>query len=249
MAIQYVIRSFEFAYNDDYYQTDGNLGSVDSTYDTLEEAEAALKKLNAEALRGGIESDLGNYEPFYEASDELIAELNEFCMARCGEPLTTSGYVESIPEGLSDDDVCEIAKITGLEAYRLITVDTGQTYYAIWMNVKHPFTQKLHYLCDYGGTVFYSDNLNSMLWKNDVEYALKDLIPKSLQGDLAELSDCPQLLEALIQQNPYCLTYANSQLHIKHHYTSVENLMALNALLKNPIFEVRELTFEQASKL
>mgnify|MGYP003606378843 CR=1 FL=1 len=50
MAIQYVIRRFEFAYNDEYYlANEGNLGSVDSIYDNLDEAESALKKLNAEA--------------------------------------------------------------------------------------------------------------------------------------------------------------------------------------------------------
>lgn len=249
MAIQYVIRSFEFAYNDEYYQTDGNLSYVKASYDTREEAEAALKKLNAEALRGGIESDLGNYEPFYEASGELIEELNEFCLARCGEPLTTSGYVESIPEGLSDDDVCEIAKRTGLEAYRLVTMNTAQTYYAFWMNVPHPFTQELHYLCDYGGTVFYSNNLESMLRKSDVKHALQDLFPESFNGSLEELSDSPQLLQSLIDQNPYGFTYQSSKLTTNNRYVGVEKLMALNALLKNPVCEIRELTFEQASKL
>lgn len=249
MAIQYVIRSFEFAYNDEYYQTDGNLSYVKASYDTLEEAEAALKKLNAEALRGGIDSDLGNYEPFYEASEELIAELNEFCLARCGEPLTTSGYVESIPEGLGDDDVCEIAKRTGLEAYRLVTMDTAQTYYAIWMDGANPLTREFHYLCDYNGTVFYSENLEQMLSDSEVASIFTSLFPKSFIGRLEELSDSPQLLQHLIDQNPYGFKYQSSLLTINNSYAGVEELRALNALLKNPVFEVRELTFEQASKL
>lgn len=245
MAIQYVIRSFEFAYNDEYYLTEGTLGSIDSTYDHLSEAQAALKKLNAQALRAGIDSDLCNYQPFCEDPDDLIEQLNQFCIARCDQPFDLNNF----PDELSDDDVCEIAKITGLEAYRLITVDTEQTYYAIWMNVPHPFTQELHYLCDYGGTVFYSNNLESMLRKSDVKYALLDLFPESFNGSLEELSDSPQLLQSLIDQNPYGFTYQSSKLTTNNRYVGVEKLMALNALLKNPVCEIRELTFEQASKL
>ena len=245
MAIQYVIRSFEFAYNDEYYQTDGNLSYVKASYDTREEAEAALKKLNAEALRGGIDSDLGNYEPFYEASEELIAELNEFCLARCGEPLTTSGYVESIPEGLSDDDVCEIAKRTGLEAYRLVTMDTAQTYYAIWM------MQDRSYLSDYDEygmvTKFHDESMDGLL--NKVDYVLGKKFPQTLFGRLEELSDSPQLLQSLINQN-VGIAYHDSTAQISINSGSEpKHLLALNALLKNPVFEIRELTFEQASKL
>ena len=247
MAIQYVIRSFEFAYNDEYYLTnEGNLGSIDSTYDNLDEAEAALKKLNAQALRAGIDSDLCNYQPFCEDPDDLIEQLNQFCLARCGQPFDLNNF----PDGLSDDDVCEIAKMTGLEAYRLITVDTAQTYYAIWMNVPHPFTQELHYLCDYGGTKFFSQSLDEMISENDVDYALRDLFPEKLQGDLSELSDSPQILANLIEQNPLYFGYENNELKInKKRYDSLEKLFSVNALLKNPIFEIRELTFEQASKL
>lgn len=245
MAIQYVIRSFEFAYNDEYYQTDGNLSYVKASYDTREEAEAALKKLNAEALRGGIESDLGNYEPFYEASGELIEELNEFCLARCGEPLTTSGYVESIPEGLSDDDVCEIAKRTGLEAYRLVTMDTAQTYYAIWM------MQDRSYLSDYDEygmvTKFHDESMDGLL--NKVDYVLGKKFPQTLFGRLEELSDSPQLLQSLINQN-VGIAYHDSTAQISINSGSEpKHLLALNALLKNPVCEIRELTFEQASKL
>ena len=246
MAIQYVIRSFEFAYNDEYYLTnEGNLGSIDSTYDNLDEAEAALKKLNAQALRAGIDSDLCNYQPFCEDPDDLIEQLNQFCIERCGQSFDLNDF----PAELSDDDVCEIAKIAGLEAYRLLTVDTAQTYYAFWMNVPHPFTQELHYLCDYGGTVFYSNNLESMLRKSDVKHALQDLFPESFNGSLEELSDSPQLLQSLIDQNPYGFTYQSSKLTTNNRYVGVEKLMALNALLKNPVCEIRELTFEQASKL
>lgn len=246
MAIQYVIRRFEFAYNDEYYlANEGNLGSVDSIYDNLDEAEAALKKLNAEALRAGIDSDLCNYQPFCEDPDDLIEQLNQFCIERCGQSFDLNDF----PAELSDDDVCEIAKIAGLEAYRLLTVDTAQTYYAFWMNVPHPFTQELHYLCDYGGTVFYSNNLESMLRKSDVKQALQDLFPESFNGSLEELSDSPQLLQSLIDQNPYGFTYQSSKLTTNNRYVGVEKLMALNALLKNPVCEIRELTFEQASKL
>ena len=246
MAIQYVIRRFEFAYNDEYYlANEGNLGSVDSIYDNLDEAEAALKKLNAEALRAGIDSDLCNYQPFCEDPDDLIEQLNQFCIERCGQSFDLNDF----PAELSDDDVCEIAKIAGLEAYRLLTVDTAQTYYAFWMNIPHPFTQELHYLCDYGVTVFYSNNVESMLRKSDVKHALQDLFPESFNGSLEELSDSPHLLQSLIDQNPYGFTYQSSTLTTNNRYVGVEKLMALNALLKNPVCEIRELTFEQASKL
>lgn len=243
MAIQYVIRSFEFAYNDEYYQTDGNLSYVKASYDTREEAEAALKKLNAEALRGGIESNLGNYEPFYEASDELIAELNEFCMARCGEPLTTSGYVESVPEGLSNDDVCEIAKRTGLEAYRLVMMDTAQTYYAIWI------PKEKRYLSDYNGTVRYGESLEEMLIDDAIHYTFMELFPTLFKGSLKEISDSPQLLQHLVNQN-VGIAYHESIPQVSINYnTESKHLLALNALLKNPVCEIHELTFEQASKL
>lgn len=246
MAIQYVIRCFEFAYNDEYYLTDGTLGSIDSTYDHLHEAEAALKKLNAKALRVGIESDLCNYQPFCEDPDDLMEQLNQFCIERCGQPFDLNNF----PAELSDDDVCEIAKMTGLEAYRLMTVDTAQAYYAIWMNVPHPFTQELHYLCDYGGTKFLNQNLEEMLSEHEVDYALRDLFPEKLHGDLDELSDSPQILASLIEQNPLYFSHEHGVLRINtHRFDCLDQLFSVNALLKNPVFEVRELTFEQASKL
>ena len=83
----YIIRQQRFAYNDEFYLRDeAYVTQIHAVYADRESAHQACKQLNLEVLPREI---LGNYfAPEYQQADiELLQQLNQFCLERCGQPL------------------------------------------------------------------------------------------------------------------------------------------------------------------
>lgn len=73
-------------------------------------------------------------------------------------------------------------------------------------------------------------------------YTIAKNIPEKLVGSLHELSDSPVLLKATIEQYP-CFHFNNSMLQITEPETDA--LLAINELLKTPLFQYKQLTFDE----
>lgn len=73
-------------------------------------------------------------------------------------------------------------------------------------------------------------------------FAVLKRIPRKLLGSLYQLSDCPVLLKATIEQYP-CFHFDNNVLQIAEPETDA--ILTINELLKTPLFQYKQLTFDK----
>ena len=95
--------------------------------------------------------------------------------------------------------------------------------------------QNCEYL-SYDGTTHVDYVSNTFLYVNDY-------IRISIKGTLEELTDAPLLLNQLIEQDPN-LDYDNLNKILKIQ-PDEQSLNSVNALLKNPLYEIRYLTIQE----
>lgn len=238
--IKYVIRHNNFAYNDEWLQSDqATLGNIHASYDDKATAEQAWRDGVVEALRS---AELYNYGLFCgDAADGQLEALDAFVLQACGEPLLIDGDVEEfLPEALNDADVFEFAQRSGIMPFQLVEFDVTQPVYAIW------FHDDQDYLRNYDDSSLLFGSYEDFLEHDDSEWIFSSKFDEPLKGSLAELSDSPQLLETLLH-SALGATYDAEQraLVLEGHSIGYKNIKAINALLKQPIFEIRPLTFEQ----
>jgi hypothetical protein len=234
---RYVIRRFEFAYNDECYMTDGELGRIEAAFDDEASAQAKLQRLVVQYLRT---EDLSNYEAFYEPEEELIERLNAFCIDRCGVPLTDGdGHANELPDGLSDADVFELAQIADLMPYQVVKVPPSGGFVALWLPQEEAYVGT----DAYEQSIAYQTHVEALM--ADVPYELYDAFPSSWQGSFEELSDSPLLLRQLVAAEPRFTYDENTRtLSLANDLWNVPGsvLFGLNALLKHPVFEIHTLS-------
>ena len=239
--IKYVIRHNDFAYNDEWYITDeASLGAIKATYDNKLEAEEAYKKLVVHALYNDQELsqyDIGNGY----ASDELYAKIESFILEKTGEEFDN----EELPE-MTDDDAFEFAKLSGILCYQLIEVDDSKPNYAIWMLQSEEYLRG-----DYSSGFFNSqdDSFSDIDWQQEMHQFEDEFDENIVNQPFATLSDSPELLKSFIQSVEAITSDEQSITSIDYEGLSFIQLKALNALLKEPLFEIRALTLEQIQAL
>lgn len=236
----FVIRRFEFGYNDEWYETDGELGRITAVFDDEASAQAELEHLVAKFWRG---EELSSYGMFCDDVDEaLVEKLNAFCLAHCGQPLADEdGDVYTLPPGLSDAHVLEFAKIAGLMAYQVVEVPDNGGFVALW------WPEEERYLGNYVTEINYQPSIEALM--ANVPDQLYEALPDSWQGSYEDISHSPLLLRQLVSTQPDVLHYDESKqcLSFTKGAWSVPGmqLLALNALLKTPVFEVRQLSIQE----
>jgi hypothetical protein len=239
--IKYVIRHNDFAYNDEWYITDeASLGAIKATYDNKLEAEEAYKKLVVHALYNDQELsqyDIGNGY----ASEELYAKIEAFILEKTGEEFDN----EELPE-MTDDDAFEFAKLSGILCYQLIEVDDSKPNYAIWMLQSEEYLRG-----DYSSGFFNSqdDSFSDIDWPQEMHQFEDEFDENIVNQPFATLSDSPELLKSFIQSVEAITSDEQSITSIDYEGLSFIQLKALNALLKEPLFEIRALTLEQIQAL
>ena len=233
MTKQYVIRSFEFAYNDEYYQLDGDLGAIQAVFDDAASAQAEMERLTVARLRA--EDELCSYEPFTEPEANFVERMDTFCVARCGKPLFDDDAAYSLPEGLSDADVLELAQLAGFHPYQVAELPADGCFVALWL------LDEAKYAGTYSVNIAYQSNVEAFM--ENVPFEIQSKFPDALHGTLEDLSHSPLLLRQLLASKPD-LSYdeAKQTLSFKAWRVAGADLFALNALLKKPVFEIRRLT-------
>ncbi|ENU31060.1 hypothetical protein F991_01149 [Acinetobacter sp. CIP-A165] len=247
--IQYVIRQNDFAYNDEfYYLDDATLGKVKSIYDDRQQAEENLKKLVVSEIRKEI---LGNYSIFneYHYDEKLIHQLHQFTLERCGQPfLDEKGRHEDyVPAALNDKDTFEFAQRTGIMLYQLIEINIEQPHYVIWL------CQEQDYFSGFYGTIVDSQdpNFDDVEWHEKIYAFESDLEEYIYHQPFSTLTDSPELFKKLIQSMPAISYDENEKTITGIDFESFDfiQLKSLNALLKQPLFEIRQVTLEELAKL
>lgn len=239
---KYVIRSYQFGYNDECLYVEGN--RIKSIFTDKETAEKQYKKLEIKAARAFILNDV---EEFFDGDDKALKACSKLVMETCGiQILDDSGYLKSgteLPEEMSNDDVLKFVDIADMHSYQLLAFDINQTFYAIWLPKKNSY-----YMLP-------SEDMDYFLYeksKVEIMKTISDLAEDTkwdhvtIRGSLEEISHTPVLLEKLIAQEKK-LSYSGKNLKL----SGIKSVAykALNELLLKPLFEIKELSLDEVMKI
>lgn len=248
--IQYVIRQRNFFYNDEgqyltHPEFDGyeGYGDIEHIENSLGLAQQHCEIKNIQFMRN---AELSMYCPPCEnhthnhPSDEFKIEL-EALLQQYGHHLCTpdGSLIQFLPADLPDDAVLKFAKIVNILAYEVLEFKQDEKLYAIWL-----FKEQKYF--GYTKILTYA---NPDYFALAGTYLLTDKL--FISGSVSELSDTPELLNALIQNNSEFFKYQMNPegILIESVDVAFEDLSALNSLLKQPLFEIRPINLEQLHTL
>lgn len=236
---KYVIRGYQFGYNDECFYVEGN--RIKSTFTNKKSAEKRYKSLEVKAAR---EFNLNEIEGLFDGDDKTRKACNTFVMETCGINIVDDkGYIEwgvKIPAEMSDDDVLKFVDIADMHSYQLLAFDVNEKFYALWMPNK-----KSYYLApseDMEHFVYEESTAEIMKIVSDIAEDTK-WYPIKIKGSLEKISHSPLLLKKLIAQEKK-IQYLEKKQILKLSGISKKSYIALNALLLKPLFEIKQLSLE-----
>ena len=234
----YVIREKYFGYNDETFYVAGN--RIANVFDNKQQAELAYKKLEIDGAR---DFALYEVESLFDADEALLQQLDDFVYSRCGEHICEAGDISDdvLPVSLSDDDTFEFIQLAGMQKFQLVEFENQVKFYGLWSVKKQRWVEE-HDECFAG--LIYSENLDAFKSKVEHIFADYDYSAIELKGSLEELSAQPILLQAMISAQSG-LSYDEAKQTLVIDAWQDEALYAVNSLLKQPLFEIKEIGLEE----
>ena len=234
----YVIREKYFGYNDETFYVAGN--RIANVFDNKQQAELAYKKLEIDGAR---DFALYEVESLFDADEALLQQLDDFVYSRCGEHICEEGDISDdvLPVSLSDDDTFEFIQLAGMQKFQLVEFENEVKFYGLWSVKKQRWVEE-HDECFAG--LIYSENLDAFKSKVEHIFADYDYSAIELKGSLEELSAQPILLQAMISAQSG-LSYDEAKQTLVIDAWQDEALYAVNSLLKQPLFEIKEIGLEE----
>ena len=234
----YVIREKYFGYNDEVFYVAGN--RIANVFDNKQQAELAYKKLEIDGAR---DFALYEVESLFDADEALLQQLDDFVYSRCGEHICQEGDISDdvLPVSLSDDDTFEFIQLAGMQKFQLVEFENQVKFYGLWSVKKQRWVEE-HDECFAG--LIYSENLDAFKSKVEHIFADYDYSAIELKGSLEELSAQPILLQAMISAQSG-LSYDEAKQTLVIDAWQDEALYAVNSLLKQPLFEIKEIGLEE----
>ena len=148
---------------------------------------------------------------------------------------------------MNEDDAFEFAKISGIVWYQLLEVDASQPCYVLWIH-----SEESYFTGYETGSIISSqdENFSDVSWESNI-YAMDYEFEALMDKPLAEISDSPLLLKQFIEQT--------ADIRYDAEKDSIEgialdnikfiDIKALNSFLKQPIFEIRQISLEELAEL
>ena len=234
----YVIREKYFGYNDEVFYVAGN--RIANIFEDKQQAEAAYKQLE---IKGARDFALYEVESLFDADEALLQQLDDFVYSRCGEHICQEGDISDdvLPVSLSDDDTFEFIQLAGMQKFQLVEFENQVKFYGLWSVKKQRWVEE-HDECFAG--LIYSENLDAFKSKVEHIFADYDYSAIELKGSLEELSAQPILLQAMISAQSG-LSYDEAKQTLVIDAWQDEALYAVNSLLKQPLFEIKEIGLEE----
>ena len=238
----YVIREKYFGYNDEVFYVAGN--RIANVFDNKQQAELAYKKLEIDGAR---DFALYEVESLFDADEALLQQLDDFVYSRCGEHICEEGDISDdvLPVSLSDDDTFEFIQLAGMQKFQLVEFENQVKFYGLWSVKKQRWVEE-HDECFAG--LIYSESLDAFKSKVEHIFADYDYSAIELKGSLEELSAQPILLQAMISAQSG-LSYDEAKQTLVIDAWQDEALYAVNSLLKQPLFEIKEINLEEIQKI
>ena len=233
-----MIRAKYFGYNDEVFYVAGN--RIANVFDNKQQAELAYKKLEIDGAR---DFALYEVESLFDADEALLQQLDDFVYSRCGEHICEAGDISDdvLPVSLSDDDTFEFIQLAGMQKFQLVEFENQVKFYGLWSVKKQRWVEE-HDECFAG--LIYSENLDAFKSKVEHIFADYDYSAIELKGSLEELSAQPILLQAMISAQSG-LSYDEAKQTLVIDAWQDEALYAVNSLLKQPLFEIKEIGLEE----
>ena len=241
---KYVLRANCFGYNDENYYVCGM--ELRDTFDKLADAEAAYREAQLDYLR---ELRLGEHEKIFNGESDFIRWVDDFIHEKTGKRVATehNGWVhidDSEPAAyaeLSEDDLFELGEQGGFSGFKLVEFDDDEGLVALW----NPRDEELIRWSD----EYYAGVLYGASAEDIIEFARRHEVMIDWQffeahGSPEELSDSPELFRSTIAADGY-VDYDESDGHLRIDSASIETIIALNELLKTPIFEFRNVSLDE----
>lgn len=238
----YVIREKYFGYNDEVYYVAGN--RVTNIFDNKQQAEAAYKQLEVNSAR---DFALYEIESLFDADDTHLKQLDDFVFSRCGVHIYKNGHLSDdiLPKKLNDDDTFEFIQLAEMQKYQLVQFDQEVKFYGLWSTKKQQWVEEHD---EYFTGLVYCENPEQL--KSEVRniFADYDYASIELKGSLEELSEQPVLLKALLTTE-VGLNYDENKKVLTIDSWQQEALYTLNPLLKQPLFEIKLIDFDEIQRI
>ena len=233
-----MIRAKYFGYNDEVFYVAGN--RIANVFDNKQQAELAYKKLEIDGAR---DFALYEVESLFDADEALLQQLDNFVYSRCGEHICEEGDISDdvLPASLSDDDTFEFIQLAGMQKFQLVEFENQVKFYGLWSVKKQRWVEE-HDECFAG--LIYSESLDAFKSKVEHIFADYDYDAIQLKGTLEQLSEQPLLLKALLATESG-LSYDENTQTLTIGAWQEDALYAINPLLKQPIFEIKEIGLEE----
>lgn len=252
----YIIRKVAYHYSDEYLYVH-TLGGIQDIYHDELQAKQKLQGLESQQFKA---LDLGDIEQLspcgypntFKQQREL---LDQYLQQILGKSLFHKNSYDGrlhmemgtyLPNHFTDEQIMQIREITGIKFYELAVFEDEVVFYGIWITQAKEF-----YRAEGGGygesSYFFNSYEQAMAY---IKESLPDFIwDKPLQGKLEDLTEQPSILMSLIDQSD-SLKYdpKNAILEIDYRLQG-EELISLNAILKQPIFEIRTISLSDAKKI
>ena len=242
----YVIRGYHFGYNDETFYVAGS--SIHKIYHDKAEAEANYKRLEVAAAR---QFSLHEMSSFFDGDEDFIKKMDDFVFTRCGEHIVDEdGCVneEELTGALNDDDTFEFINLAAMKSYQLVEFDGEPKFFAAWLPHKDSYYIK-HDECS--ASLVCKESKEALIAKLKNIFDEFDDWHVLLHGELSDLSDTPALLEQVLNSHKKAIYNSSKKELVIKGYGEKElaALLAVNALLKTPVLEIKELTLQEVLAL
>jgi hypothetical protein len=239
----YVIREKYFGYNDEVFYASGQ--RIAGIFDNKEQAEIIYKQLEMNGMR---DFALYEVEALFDADEALLKKLDDFVFSRCGEHIYQKGEVsrDPLPKSLSDEDTFEFIQLADMQKFQLVQFENEARFYALWSVKQQKWVEEHD---EFFASLVYAEQPEQLKSNVRTIFADYDYGDIQLQGSFEELSDQPVLLQAMIKAQSGLKYNQKTQTLIIMQGWEEEGLYAVNPLLKQPLFEIREIELEEIQSI
>ena len=241
---KYVIRQHQFGYNDECYYI--SCSDIYKVFDSKDEAEKALNELQVKHIRN---VELHEHESLWDARQGDLDELENFVKEKTGKSLFPDGtpqYDDRVPKELADNDVLELGRMADIEGYQLVTFENEPVFYAIWLFEDEDWHPSEY---EYRSSLAYEESRDDIIEELG-NAAYFNWNEHEISGTADSLSDSPTMLSSLVQKTEgFDFVTTNGDTCLRLDSNDGKALSALNELLKQPLFEIRELTIEEVIEI
>ncbi|HIQ34374.1 MULTISPECIES: hypothetical protein [Acinetobacter] len=235
----YVIREKYFGYNDEVFYVAGH--RIANVFEDKTQAEVEYKQVEIASAR---DFPLYEVESLFDATEEELQKLDDFVFSRCGvHILGKYGAVSEgiLPDCLNDEDTFEFIQLAKMQKFQLVKFEHEVKFYGLW-SVKNQ--QWLQEHDEFSASLVYVEEQDQLKNKVEAIFADYDYAEINLEGSLEELSNHPVLLQALIATESG-LSYDETKKVLTIGEWEDVALYAINPLLKQPLFEIKEISLEE----